>query len=138
MPRLASQVYLMPKFMLLTSHPVEETILLTIVPGHSVTSVYKLAPGNVDNEIFISRSPGRDGLLGARGWMRLKVPDGAEVANISRKSSYTEVVRHHSWLLCAKWEKLGGVPGSRAARLPTEGPRVPVRARRVLQQRAPG
>lgn len=131
MPRLASQVYVMSKFMLLTSHHVEQTILLTTVPGHRVTSVYK-CPGNVDNEIFISRNPGRDGLLGARGRIRLKVLDGAEVANISRKSSYTEVVRHHSWLLCVKWEKLERVPGSRAAGLPTEGPRVPVRARRVL------
>lgn len=122
----------MPKFMLLTSLHVEETILLTIVPGHSDTSVYKLAPGNVDNEIFISRNPGRDGLLVARGRMRLKVFNGAEVTNILRKSSYTEVVRHHSWLLCAKWEKLEGVPGSGAAGLPTEGPRAPVRARRVL------
>lgn len=112
----------MSKFTFLTSHHVEQTILLTIVPGHGVTSVYKLAPGNVDNEIFISRNPSRDGVLGARGRIRLKVLDGAEVANISRKSSYTEVVRDHSWLLYVKWEKLERVPGSRAAGLPTEGP----------------
>lgn len=32
--------------------------------------------------------------------------------DISRKSSYTEVVRHHSWLLCIKWETLERIPGT--------------------------
>lgn len=137
MPRLASQVCLMSKFTLLTSPHVEQTILLTIVPGHSITSVHKLAPGNVDNEIVISRNPGRDGLLGARGSIRLKVLDGAEVANISRKSSYRELVRHRCWLLCVKWEKLERVQAAEQLG-PAEAPWVPVRARRVLQERALG
>ena len=42
-------------------------------------------------------------LVGARGWIRLKVFDG------------TEVVRHHFWLLCIKSEKLERIPGSRAS-----------------------
>lgn len=53
-------------------------------------------------------------LVGAKGWVRLKVFDGPGAAlDISRKSTYTEVVRHHSWLLSAKWGKLERLPGSR-------------------------
>lgn len=51
-------------------------------------------------------------LVGAKGWVRLKVFDGPGAAlDISRKSTYTEVVRHHSWLLSAKWGKAGKTPG---------------------------
>lgn len=53
-------------------------------------------------------------LVGAKGWVRLKVLDGPGAAlDISRKSTYTEVVRQHSWLLSAKWGKLERLPGSR-------------------------
>lgn len=39
--------------------------------------------------------------------------DGPGAAlEISRKSTYTEVVRHHFWLLSAKWGKLERLPGS--------------------------
>lgn len=52
-------------------------------------------------------------LVGAKGCVRLKVFDGPGAAlDISRKSTYTEVVRHHFWLLSAKWRKLERLPGS--------------------------
>lgn len=53
-------------------------------------------------------------LVGAKGWVRLKVFDGPGAAlDISRKSTYTEVVRHHFWLLSAKWGTLERLPDSR-------------------------
>ena len=121
---VAGQVYPVPKLTLRTvSLYWAEHLINCSSWTRSITSVNKSARWQSKKWDFHKRKPVPGCLVGAKGWVRLKVFDGPGAAlDISRKSTYTEVVRHHFWLLSAKWGKLERLPGSRESGAHRRGP----------------
>lgn len=125
----------LPSLCFWPSHCAGQIILLTLVPGHVALLLYINQPsGKVENEIFMKEihagmSVGCQRLDEIKNAWWPRSYSGATL-DISRKSTYTEVVRHHFWLLCVKWGKLERRPGTEQAGAPHgEIFCVPLRAR---------